>query len=70
MMFRWYTILMEQEPLKRTTIYISPALQEDLRHLARQHKRSFTGEVLWALEQYVQQESGQQERRARERERF
>jgi hypothetical protein len=37
-------------PLKRTTIYIAPSLQEDLRLLARQHKRSFTGEVLWALE--------------------
>jgi hypothetical protein len=40
--------------LKRTTIYISPALQEALRKLGKAHKRSFTGEVLWALEQYVQ----------------
>jgi hypothetical protein len=51
---------MEQEPLKRTTIYIAPSLQADLRLLARQHKRSFTGEVLWALEQYVQQQTDQQ----------
>jgi predicted transcriptional regulator len=40
--------------LKRTTIYISPELQEALRTLGKAHKRSFTGEVLWALEQYVQ----------------
>jgi predicted transcriptional regulator len=40
--------------LKRTTIYISPDLQEALRELGKAHKRSFTGEVLWALEQYVQ----------------
>lgn len=40
--------------LKRTTIYISPELQEALRSLGKAHKRSFTGEVLWALEQYVQ----------------
>jgi hypothetical protein len=50
---------MEQEPLKRTTIYIAPSLQEALRLLARQHKRSFTGEVLWALEQYVRAETGE-----------
>lgn len=40
--------------LKRTTIYISSELQEALRELGKVHKRSFTGEVLWALEQYVQ----------------
>ena len=40
--------------LKRTTIYISPELQEALKALGKVHKRSFTGEVLWALEQYVQ----------------
>ncbi|HEY7348304.1 MAG TPA: hypothetical protein VH599_08285 [Ktedonobacterales bacterium] len=39
--------------LKRTTIYISPELQAALRALGKAHKRSFTGEVLWALEQYV-----------------
>jgi predicted transcriptional regulator len=54
---------MAPEPLKRTTIYIAPSLQEHLRDLARQHKRSFTGEVLWALEQYVQATSKQQNSR-------
>ena len=43
-----------ESKLKRTTIYISPELQEALRELGKAHKRSFTGEVLWALEQYVQ----------------
>jgi hypothetical protein len=53
---------MEKEPLKRTTIYIAPSLQEAIRLLARQHKRSFTGELLWALEQYVQQQKREQGR--------
>lgn len=44
----------KESKLKRTTIYISPELQEALRVLGKAHKRSFTGEVLWALEQYVQ----------------
>lgn len=43
-----------ESKLRRTTIYISPDLQDALRKLGKAHKRSFTGEVLWALEQYVQ----------------
>jgi len=39
---------------KRTTIYITPELQDAIRALGKAHKRSFTGELLWALELYVQ----------------
>jgi hypothetical protein len=35
---------------------------EEMRKLAEQHERSFNGEVMWALREYIKQQKGAQER--------
>jgi hypothetical protein len=50
---------MSEEPkakLNRWTITVSPALIEEFRHLASEHKRSLNSELVWALEQYAKAE--------------
>ena len=50
---------MSEEPkpkLNRWTITVSPALIDEFRHLASEHKRSLNSELVWALEQYVKHE--------------
>ncbi len=50
---------MGEEPkakLNRWTITISPALVDEFRRLASEHRRSLNSELVWALEQYVRQE--------------
>jgi hypothetical protein len=42
--------------LNRWTITVSPALIDEFRHLAREHKRSLNSELVWALEQYAKAE--------------
>lgn len=41
----------------RTSIYLSPETREALHRVAKEHKRSFNSEVVWALEQYLAQQS-------------
>jgi predicted transcriptional regulator len=41
----------------RTTIYLAPETHEALHRVAKAHKRSFNSEVVWALEQYLAQQS-------------
>lgn len=40
----------------RWTLYADPALIEQFRHLASEHKRSLNSELIWALEQYAKAE--------------
>jgi hypothetical protein len=42
--------------LNRWTITVSPALIDEFRHLASEHKRSLNSELVWALEQYAKAE--------------
>lgn len=35
---------------------------EDMRKLAERHERSFNGEVMWALREYINQQKGEQQR--------
>jgi hypothetical protein len=52
---------MEKHPTKdKTTVYIPAEIRAKLKALAKQHKRSFNGELVWALEVYLEsQEKGQ-----------
>lgn len=50
---------MSEEPkakLNRWTLTVSPALIDEFRHLASEHRRSLNSELVWALEQYVRAE--------------
>ncbi len=40
----------------RWTITVSPALIDEFRTLAAEHKRSLNSELVWALEQYAKAE--------------
>lgn len=58
---------MSEEPkakLNRWTITVSPALIDEFRHLASEHKRSLNSELVWALEQYAKQEQRKAKREA------
>jgi hypothetical protein len=48
--------------LPRWTITVSPALIDEFRHLASEHKRSLNSELVWALEQYAKQERRKRKR--------
>jgi hypothetical protein len=49
---------------KRWTLYVAPALIEEFRHLAAEHKRSLNSELVWALEQYAKAEKRKGKRNA------
>ncbi|HUY76145.1 MAG TPA: Arc family DNA-binding protein [Ktedonobacterales bacterium] len=38
---------------------------ETIRCLAKQHERSFNGEVIWALREYAQRHSGEQQQQGK-----
>lgn len=46
---------MDTTEKKRITIVFPLATWAALRGIAQEHKRSLVGEILWALQQYVQQ---------------
>ena len=48
--------------LNRWTITVSPALIDEFRQLAGEHKRSLNSELVWALEQYAKQERRKRKR--------
>ncbi|HEX6779181.1 MAG TPA: hypothetical protein VF099_13315 [Ktedonobacterales bacterium] len=45
-----------EHKLPRWTITVSPALIDEFRTLAAEHRRSLNSELVWALEQYVRAE--------------
>lgn len=58
-----YTVAMERnEHIVSTNTRYPKELHDALQQLARDHKRSFNGEVMWALQRYISQEkSGSRE---------
>ena len=53
---------MDTTPKREQSISIRFPLDvwETIRRLAKQHERSFNGEVIWALREYVQRHTGEQ----------
>jgi hypothetical protein len=45
----------------KVTLQLPRLLITAMKVLAQKHRRSFTGEVVWALQQYVQQQEQEQE---------
>lgn len=50
-----------------SSMRIPKKIRDALTRLAKQHKRSFNGELAWALEQYVEQEDDRSRRRGASR---
>jgi predicted transcriptional regulator len=51
----WYNTFMKKPPTKdKTTVYIPPEIRTKLKAIAKQHKRSFNSELVWALEVYLE----------------
>ena len=48
------------EQIVSTNTRYPKELHEALQQLAREHKRSFNAEVMWALERYIGQEQAEQ----------
>jgi hypothetical protein len=48
---------MEQKQEKhKVTVLIPAEIVQQLKQIARQHQRSFNGELIWALQQYLRQQ--------------
>ncbi len=46
---------MEKKPTtNKTTVYLPPEIREKLKAVAKLHQRSFNGELVWALQQYLE----------------
>jgi hypothetical protein len=45
-------------------LYVPPALLDQFRQLAAEHRRSLNSELVWALEQYAKQEQRKRKRDA------
>jgi len=45
----------QQEPIKKTTVYVLLSEYERLQVIARKHSRSFNSELVWLLEQALEQ---------------
>ena len=50
----------QKEQIVSTNTRYPKALHDALQQLAREHKRSFNAEVMWALEWYLKQETEEQ----------
>jgi predicted transcriptional regulator len=46
----------KQPTTNKTTVYIPPDVRERLKALAKQHQRSFNGELVWALQVYLERQ--------------
>ena len=47
---------MEQEPKQKITFVLPRQLIERLRAVAKRNRRSLVGELVWALERYLQEQ--------------
>jgi hypothetical protein len=58
----WYNEYMENtsQGERRISIRFSLDVVAAIRALAKQHERSFNGEVLWALREYAERHKGKQ----------
>jgi hypothetical protein len=62
----WHNSSMRDEPAQhKITLSIPRETWEAMNELAREHQRSFTKELVWALQEYVRRE--RQRKRERER---
>lgn len=62
----WYTSSMKDDQTQhKITLSIPRETWEAVNELARDHQRSFTKELVWALQEYVRRE--RQRKRERER---
>lgn len=60
----WYISSMkDKQAYHKITLSIPRETWEAMNELARQHQRSFTKELVWALQAYVRREQQQQQRR-------
>jgi predicted transcriptional regulator len=46
----------ETTPIKKKTVYLPADIDERLRRVAMLHRRSFNSELVWALQQYLEQQ--------------
>jgi Arc-like DNA binding domain len=51
-----YNTCMEQEAKHKITFVLPRQLIERLRVVAKRHRRSLVGELVWVLEQYLRQQ--------------
>ncbi len=56
---RVYNTCMEQDPKQKITFVLPRHLIERLRTVAKRNRRSLVGELVWALEQYLQRQEQQ-----------
>lgn len=60
MLLKWcYTVAMKQEQDRKqisTNTRYPQAIHEAMKRLAKKHNRSFNAEVIWALQEYIEQE--------------
>jgi hypothetical protein len=47
---------MDKQPAIKTTIYVPAAIWERLRQSAKEHRRSLNSELVWALQEYLEQQ--------------
>jgi hypothetical protein len=52
---------MVSDQQRKVTLQLPQAIIAAMKASAQRHRRSFTGEVVWALQQYVQRQAQEQE---------
>jgi predicted transcriptional regulator len=57
---QWYDAFMDKPETVKTTIYVPAEVWEQLRQVAKEHRRSLNSELVWALQQYLEQQKRQQ----------
>jgi hypothetical protein len=56
----WYGATMQRNgPKKKVTIVLPDIITEAMKTLAQANRRSLNAEIVWALERYIDEESGQ-----------
>ncbi len=51
----------EETPIiKKKTVYLPADIDEQLRHSAQKHRRSFNSELVWAIQRYLESQEKEQ----------
>ena len=53
---QWYDTVMDKQQTIKSTVYVPKEVWEQLRQSAREHRRSLNSELIWALQQYLEQQ--------------
>jgi hypothetical protein len=56
---QWCDAVMDKQETVKTPVYVPAEVWEQLRQVAREHRRSLNGELVWALQQYLEQQKRQ-----------